>query len=118
MTNLLEETTRTLLALGKDPKAGVNWVGSNCGRFRSTWDDFVLLAGDFDYDQGFGSQHVPKDLVIVGSGWWLERHEYDGSEGWEFKSGPQPLAASRPIRTLGDVGQMWVGLGEAHGEGD
>ena len=25
---------------------------------------------------------------IVGDNWWLERDEYDGAEGWEFKVMP------------------------------
>ena len=28
------------------------------------------------------------DLLIVGDDWWLERHEYDGAEWWEFKTLP------------------------------
>lgn len=27
-------------------------------------------------------------LIVVGKDFWLERHEYDGSEWWEFKSIP------------------------------
>lgn len=43
---------------------------------------------DFDYDDGYGSEYIPTDLVIVGKDWWLERHTYDGSEWWEFKRLP------------------------------
>lgn len=28
-------------------------------------------------------------LKIVGDNWWLERHEYDGAEWFEFKTLPQ-----------------------------
>jgi hypothetical protein len=27
-------------------------------------------------------------LEIVGDDWWLERHEYDGAEWWEYKTKP------------------------------
>jgi hypothetical protein len=27
-------------------------------------------------------------IIVVGKDWWLERHEYDGSEWWEFKTMP------------------------------
>ena len=28
---------------------------------------------------------VAEDLVVVGDNWWIERHEYDGNEWWEYK---------------------------------
>lgn len=50
--------------------------------------DKFLEQMDFDYDNGFGGTEIQEDLVIVGKDWWLERHEYDGSEWWEFKRLP------------------------------
>lgn len=51
--------------------------------------EFWKLA-DEDYDEGFGGYEVALSLQIVfKNGSWLERHEYDGSEWWEFKSTPQ-----------------------------
>ena len=35
-----------------------------------------------------GIEHVCLGLLVVGDNWWLERHEYDGSEWWEFKTIP------------------------------
>lgn len=35
-----------------------------------------------------GTEEVATDLLVVGDGWWLERHEYDGSEWWEHKALP------------------------------
>jgi hypothetical protein len=35
--------------------------------------------------------------MVIGSDWWLERHEYDGSEWWEFKSLPKPREAAQPL---------------------
>ena len=37
---------------------------------------------------GFGGAEVNENLFVVGADWWLERHEYDGSEWWEFKTLP------------------------------
>lgn len=31
---------------------------------------------------------IDMGLIVVGKDFWLERHEYDGSEWWEFKSIP------------------------------
>ena len=40
---------------------------------------------DFEYDSGYGTSNINDFLKLVGDDWWLERHEYDGSEWWEFK---------------------------------
>lgn len=40
-------------------------------------------------NNGYGWPEIPKDLVVVGDNWWLERAEYDGSEWWEFKTIPK-----------------------------
>lgn len=53
--------------------------------------DKFLEQMDFDYDAGYGTPEIQEDLVIVGKDWWLERHEYDGSEWWEFKKKPVKL---------------------------
>ena len=42
---------------------------------------------DFDYDDGYGSQHV-FGLIWYKDGTWSERHEYDGSECWEHRRVP------------------------------
>lgn len=61
-----------------------------------TWDDFAELA-NVTYDSGYGGHKVPLGLKIVGDDWWLERHEYDGSEWWEFKTLPvRPATYSKP----------------------
>lgn len=84
--NLLKETIQKLEENRKTPE-DVLWCGSEeFGYF--TWSDFLLMANR-EYDSGYGGQEVATDLRIVGKDWWLERHEYDGSEWWEFKSIPK-----------------------------
>ena len=39
---------------------------------------------DVEYDTGFGGQEL-YGYVMFHDATWLERHEYDGSEWWEFK---------------------------------
>lgn len=39
---------------------------------------------DVEYDTGFGGQEL-YGYVMFHDESWLERHEYDGSEWWEFK---------------------------------
>ena len=82
--NLLEETTRVIKENGKRV-SGVLWVGNS--KARTTWNKFAPIA-NIDYDSGFGGTEVSEDLLVVGKDWWLERHEYDGSEWWEFKTLP------------------------------
>ena len=48
----------------------------------------IMKENNKEYDDGYGETEVKDDLQIVGANWWLERHEYDGSEWWEFKSLP------------------------------
>ena len=55
---------------------------------KSTWHDFCSKA-DFEYDNGYGAAEIPMDLIVVGKDFWLERHDYDGSEWWEFKTMPE-----------------------------
>lgn len=86
MTNLLQDTLRVLNMRDKFI-AEVLWVGT---REKScSWQSFAREAADVNYDAGFGGQEINPTLLVVGVDWWLERHEYDGSEWWEFKTLPK-----------------------------
>ena len=52
-----------------------------------TWEEFKKEA-NFTYDAGYGGVVIDQDLKVVGSDWWLERREYDGSEWWSFQKLP------------------------------
>ncbi len=84
MKNLLQETIECLNEGGKSPK-DVLWCGLEDEWF--TWEDFAAVA-NIEYDSGFGTEEIPLDLVIVGKDFWIERHEHDGAEWWEYKSLP------------------------------
>ena len=85
MENLLKETKEILKGNNKK-LSDVLWLGSDSfGYF--TVEDFEEIANT-EYDAGFGSPKVAEDLIIVGKDFWLERHEYDGSESWKYKSMP------------------------------
>ena len=98
MRNLLEETVAVLKEQGMAPE-DVAWVGSADGKFAINWEEFKEIS-NFEYDNGFGVQEIASDLVIVGKDWWLERHEYDGSEWWEFKRQPKRQNEYSPFRNL------------------
>ncbi len=85
MENLLNETLAVLKSNNLEPK-DVLWIGNK--NIKTDWENFAKIA-DVNYDNGFGGQVVATDLKVVGKYWWIERHEYDGSEWWEFKQLPK-----------------------------
>lgn len=93
MTNLLEETLHTLNINGKQPE-DVLFCQTGEGSF--SWEYF-LTHSSFNYDNGYGGNEIDLSLMVVGKDFWLERHEYDGSEWWEFKTIPQK---EEPIENL------------------
>ncbi|MEL3959485.1 hypothetical protein NST17_20245 [Caldifermentibacillus hisashii] len=104
--NLLEETLEILEEHGLTEN-DVEWVGNKSLYF--SFDHFKKIA-DVDYDSGYGSSKVAIDLIVVGKDWWLERHEYDGSEWWEFKSIPKKPDTYREVDVV--VGGMWSDIAE------
>jgi len=46
------------------------------------------LYKNTNYNNGYGSQELD-GIVVFNDNSWLERWEYDGSEGWDFKQTPQ-----------------------------
>ena len=85
MINLWDET---ILSLKYNDKtwSDVRFVCG--GDFSITRTNFEKIAKNTEYRNGYGSQIIAQDLMIVGDTWWLERHEYDGSEWWEYKEMP------------------------------
>lgn len=79
-----------------------------------TLENFVSVATYTDYSSDYGAQHVPKDLVLVGEDWWIERYEYDGAEWWDFKSIPARKQYMKNITNLHKG--MWATLKEMNEE--
>jgi len=104
--NLLQETIEILENHDKS-KYDVKWVGND--KFYTDWENFELIS-DVEYDDGYGCQEVAADLIIVGETWWIERHEYDGSEWWEFKQFPKMPEIKRTINKV--VGGCWSSIEE------
>jgi hypothetical protein len=86
MSYLLEETIKAITSEGKstDSIEFVRIDDKHC-----SWEQFVQWTEDLEYNEGFGCCIINQKLMIVGKNWWLERHEYDGSEWWEFKQKPR-----------------------------
>ena len=53
-----------------------------------TISDFIANS-NFVYDDGYGGNEINMSIKLIGKDFWLERHEYDGSEWWEYKSMPK-----------------------------
>jgi hypothetical protein len=98
-TNLLGETLLALHKQGKNP-LDVHWVGFRSGQVASGWPEFEAIARGTDYDSGYGWPEINIELVIVGDGWWLERHEYDGAERWEYQEPPILANGYLPLTTV------------------
>lgn len=107
MGNLLEETLNLLKDKGKSGQ-DVIWVSGN--DFHFSWEDFEKVAKDCDYGNELGGQEVALDLIVVGKDFWLERHEYNGSEWWEFKAFPVKPNRYKTPRQL--TGYFWLSLEE------
>ena len=101
--NLCEETLKFLQENGKT-ESSVKWV--SVGEKQTSWTGFKELAS-FYYDSGFGCEEINLDLEVVGYDWWIERHEYDGSEWWEYKELPD--APTGGELQLSDIIEIKVG---------
>lgn len=94
--NLKNSTLNVLKQHNKLP-SDIKWVG--CANFKIPIEEFWKLA-DREYDAGYGGVEVAEDLIVVGESWWLERHEYDGSEWWEYKELPKEPEKILSVPTL------------------
>ena len=100
MANLLDETKRVLKAHNKKLN-DIVWIGTDEEEISIA--TFIKNA-DMEYDSGWGANEVNMSLKIVGNDFWLERHEYDGSEWWEYKEMPvrPPKVALNTKRLIWD----------------
>lgn len=107
-TNLLAETLTDLKARGHGPEdvSHVQWEGGWC-----RWPQFAAAAARVSYNPGYGAQFVKASLKVVGAGgWWLERHEYDGSEWWEYKAVPPAPTGDGKAPTPDDLLEEYRGI--------
>lgn len=111
MTNLWEETIGKLAVHDKNFDDVMYIQGSDFG---ITKENFEQVARKSNYYSGFGSAKVAEDLVLVGDNWWLERHEYDGNEWWEYKETPKRINKIKEVSCL--AGGMWNTLAELNEE--
>ena len=94
MVNAYEELINKLSKYNKD-KESIKCAYIECGKTIILKIDFsdeeyetFLKELDFEYDAGFGRQELFGNVWFKDNS-WFERHEYDGSEKWKFKSCPK-----------------------------
>lgn len=62
-----------------------------------SWETFAEAAHTIDYDDGYGSQEIEETLeILFKDGSWMQRREYDGSEGWAY-IGPRRKVEGSPV---------------------
>lgn len=108
---IIDETTEAIKQSGHTPE-DIKFIGSVGSGHACTWDEFKKLAeaGDKHYYSGYGAQTLAHDLVIIFSdGTFLDRDEYDGSEGWAFHKPLEIPAETKPITTICN-GNSWASL--------
>lgn len=94
--NLIKETIEILRENGKCI-TDIKWIGGDDWSLLPDKTDIKTIL-NIEYDEGFGSNVIDDDFVVVGDDWWLERNEYDGSEWWEFKTLPEKPQKEGKIR--------------------
>lgn len=86
MDTLLEETRKELEQHDKTFD-DVIFIGDNGRHTKMSVDKFIEYS-NIEYNNGYGIEEINTDLILVGKDFWLERHSYDDSEWWEYKSIP------------------------------
>lgn len=98
-TDLMNFKDEIFCYLKKYNKSEKDVIFVSDGEKYCNFSEFLNIIKDYKYDNGWGIPYINLDLKIIGNDWWLERHEYDGSEGWTFKTLPtQPKIKSLSIK--------------------
>ena len=114
--NFLKETINKIESNGQTVE-NIIFIGSRESGHSCTWGQFVELA-NFDYNNGFGGQEIPSDLMIAfADGAMMTRGEYDGSEWWDYIEPFKMPKEQKPIKTL-QSHQYWVNIADIQKEAE
>ena len=108
MVNLLEET-KEMLERHSKTFDDILFVGDEATHTKMTVKEFLKHA-NVEYNGGYGIEEINTKLILVGKDFWLERHEYDGSEWWEYKEIPNlsALPIKKVDRIIRDADHYWA----------
>lgn len=102
MRNLYDETVAFLAEHNKSFNDVVFVSGNG---YEIELNNFIKISTKYDYDEGYGGNEVPMDLIIVGEGWWIERREYDGLEWWEYVTPPVRPSTVKEVKGFNELGR-------------
>lgn len=74
IVEILEENNKTI--------NDIIWIGTR--KYKVNKEKFLEDSKHLKYDDGYGLAVINGNLIIAGDNWYLERWEYDGSEGFSF----------------------------------
>lgn len=83
MQNFYDEIVEKLENYNKSIK-DIIWIGTR--NYKVNKEKFLEDSKNLKYDDGYGIEVINPRLIIAGNNWYLERWEYDGSEGFRFVS--------------------------------
>lgn len=110
--NFLAETIHDIISANQTTET-VLCVRSRDGEYAISWEEFAKIA-DVNYESGYGSAQIPSDLIVeFTDDTYLYRHEYDGSEWWEYAS-RLPLVQPNPKTITKLVGRYWPTVDQLH----
>lgn len=100
--NLWDEILSTLKRNGLTAD-NIRWIGTRDGmRVINPYRWLTVL--DFDYESRlWEDSEIRSDLVVVGSGWWLERTREWGMEAWAFRRIPEVAVLTCEGEELNEV---------------
>lgn len=95
--NLLDETKKILNAYGKSI-SDIEWFGNSSIEYICDLEKLI----DLEYNSSYVFVEIPEDFILVGADFWIERHERDGSEWWEYKTMPKKPDKAKVVSKLID----------------
>ena len=98
MINLIEELDEAIESSGHLPE-DILWMKLDYGNYSTPSITLPPLDGlegyhlalklyqGLEYNDSYGTQYLG-GIIVFRDGSWLDRWEYDGSEGWDFNRTP------------------------------
>lgn len=85
--NFGKETRDVLIEHGYSVE-DIDWIGNE--NYQVPIINFFDRADAYDYDNGYGGERVPTDIILVmNDGSYFSRYTYDGAEWWIHNKVPQ-----------------------------
>lgn len=107
--NLYEELKYTIKR-NKRKMSDIQWVGNR--KYKVNLEDFLKMAQETYYTQGYSDLQFPEDLIVRGEDFWVEVDDYDGSLSLEFKLIPTEPKRELKLESLNQISVKKEKVGE------